>query len=549
AVQLLLQSPPLVKALRERQYFKKKKYVTKKENDPEQDMWACFVELAQQAIQPNAQKASFNPTYIATQLRKRYKGFKYEKGEMNDALAAFVDIAQLLDKNFLKRMGAHIKDNEDDWQTIGLKGADLEKKITDFYEAYNPKHVSSPIRKMHFILEESYEAVGLLEEHKHAEKWYKEKTTIFLPWEDFGMDIKVDFYENNKKKNETFKLNLKKTSSVQSLQYMIFDQLMERNADYKKYTAEDIKIGYVNIKDIKYPAVDFSMDDFSDKKKYIFAHLESENNLHIKINNAAINEKRLSGNKTQINVDFYASDGTKKTETFNLSGKTTVRSLQKMIFDELKQGEKAEDIKIGYVYITDIKYPFEGFTIEELLKKQRYIFAQLTTQKPQKQPNVATIQVDHTAINKAKKPATITNVEEGIDLYLRDYVDDESFMLLKKKYKKGSKVLVRTNIKVPVKHIRKKIVKYPDVLILSVERNESPHDDYIKDPIDFEEKMTLDGNNYYLAGVIYYSGLHFWSHVKSIDDGQWYEANDRKITKIGKEIMPFVRGEKTIGGL
>ncbi|MEM7362222.1 MAG: hypothetical protein AAF335_04405, partial [Bacteroidota bacterium] len=66
AVQLLLQSPPLVKALRERQYFKKNKYFTKKENDPEQDMWAGFVELAQQAIQPNAQQASFNPTYIAT---------------------------------------------------------------------------------------------------------------------------------------------------------------------------------------------------------------------------------------------------------------------------------------------------------------------------------------------------------------------------------------------------------------------------------------------------------------------------------------------------
>ncbi|MEM7362365.1 MAG: hypothetical protein AAF335_05165, partial [Bacteroidota bacterium] len=54
AIQLLLQNPPLVKELRERQYFKKNKYVTKKENDPEQDMWAGFVELAQQAIQPNA---------------------------------------------------------------------------------------------------------------------------------------------------------------------------------------------------------------------------------------------------------------------------------------------------------------------------------------------------------------------------------------------------------------------------------------------------------------------------------------------------------------
>ncbi|MEM7362366.1 MAG: ubiquitin carboxyl-terminal hydrolase family protein, partial [Bacteroidota bacterium] len=95
---------------------------------------------------------------------------------------------------------------------------------------------------------------------------------------------------------------------------------------------------------------------------------------------------------------------------------------------------------------------------------------------------------------------------------------------------------------------RKKIVKYPEVLILFTDRETDNEYDFKKYPVDFEEKMTLDRNNYHLAGVTYHSGIHFWSHVKSIDDGQWYEANDRKITKIGKEIMPFVRGEKAIKG-
>ncbi|MEM7362005.1 MAG: hypothetical protein AAF335_03260 [Bacteroidota bacterium] len=113
AVQLLLQNPPLVKALRERQYFKKNKYVTKKENDPEQDMWAGFVELAQQAIQPNAQQAPFNPTYIATQLRKYNEEFK--KDEIYDAYSAFLNMIEILAENFLRRMGTNIKVDKGPW--------------------------------------------------------------------------------------------------------------------------------------------------------------------------------------------------------------------------------------------------------------------------------------------------------------------------------------------------------------------------------------------------------------------------------------------------
>ncbi|MEM7362357.1 MAG: hypothetical protein AAF335_05125, partial [Bacteroidota bacterium] len=397
AVQLLLQNPPLVKALRERQYFKKNKYVTKKEDDPEQDMWACFVELAQEAIQPpNAKQASFNTTYIATQLRKNDEQFK--KDEMYDAFNTFDSMAEILDENFLKRMGFNIKVNEDSWKTIGLKRADLEKKITEFYEAYNPKHVSSPIRKMHFILEESFEAVGLPEKHKHAEKQYGANSNIQLPWLDSRMEIKVDFYENNKKKNETFKLNLKKTSSVRSLQYMIFDQLIGKNTGYKDYTAEDIEIGYVDITE--------------------------------------------------------------------------------------------EDSKTGYVDIRDIRYVTEKFTIKQLLEKKRYIFAKLATQK---QPKVATIQVNHTAINKPKKPAITTTLEERIKTYLEDVVSDEFYKVYKKKYDKNSNLLVEDKRnEVPVVRVRKKIVKYPEVLILFTDRETDNEYDFKKYPVDFEEKMTLD---------------------------------------------------------
>ncbi|MEM7361582.1 MAG: hypothetical protein AAF335_01040 [Bacteroidota bacterium] len=453
-VQLLLQSPPLVKALRQRQYFIKNKYVTKKENDPEQDMWADFVELAQQAVQPNAQQASFNPTYIATQLRKCDKRFK--EGKMDDVFKAFNSMIEILHENFLKRMGAHIEVDEAPWQTIGLEGTDLEEKIDKFYEDYNPKHVSSPIRKMHFMLEESFEAVGLPEKHKHAEKWYTMKDHIELKWKNDFVDVTVDFYGNDgKKKTDTFNLKLEDQSTIRSLQYMIFDQLMKRNKDHKGYTAEDINIGYVDITE--------------------------------------------------------------------------------------------EGSKTGYVDTTDIKYPFEEFTIKELLEKKRYIFAQLESQKDKKQPKEATIQVNQTAINQAKEPATITTLEEGIkgSRYFIDYVT-EIHVIFKKKYRKGSKSLIEDKKnKVPVKHFSNKIVRYPEVLVLYIRREDG---NPFKKPIDFEEKMTLDGNKYHLGAAIYYDGIHYWAHVKSIDDGQWYEANDSKITKIGKEIMPFVRGEKAIQG-
>ncbi|MEM7362004.1 MAG: hypothetical protein AAF335_03255 [Bacteroidota bacterium] len=72
---------------------------------------------------------------------------------------------------------------------------------------------------------------------------------------------------------------------------------------------------------------------------------------------------------------------------------------------------------------------------------------------------------------------------------------------------------------VPVGRARDKIVKYPEVLMLY--RRELKGSKHLKRlPIDFEEEMTLDGNNYHLAGVTYYTDVHYWSHVKSIDDGQ-----------------------------
>ncbi|MEM7362221.1 MAG: ubiquitin carboxyl-terminal hydrolase family protein [Bacteroidota bacterium] len=453
-IQLLLQNPPLAKELRGRKYFNRNKYVTKKESDTRQDMWADLVEISEKSLQDNAKQTSANPVHVVRKLEKT--DVIFPRDETGYSIQALSKMTEVLNEDYFHRAGGKLDETKADWIVIGSKPADLEKNVTEFYNEYNPKEVSSPIRKMHFMMKTSLEAVGLPEKHKHAEDWYHFEGPMTLAWENPVTDVVVDFYD--KEKGNVQEITLKDIdvdNSAKCLQYMIFDQL---KATYKKLTAEDIKIGYFDMDENKKVA-QFVPEDFLYKKT------------------SAVNPK--------------------------------------------KKEEKLFDVR-------------------HLLKKRRYIFACLEGTKDLK-VNFP----KKSRINQIHVSPRIKSLQEGIDLYLKTRVQDDRTSLYKKKYIGGQvkKELVKDEdnpSKVPVLRRKEKIVKYPEVWLLALNRVENNKE--FDHKFTFEKTMKRDGNTYHLAGVAYRKANHYWSHVKSIDDGKWYEVNDSDVTEIGDDIMKFVRG-------